>query len=100
MRVPPDHPLLAAAVAALVHTTGQQPLKVRIGASLPLTEIVHRILGIDTVMFSFAVADENFHAPNEFFRLSSVTDGLAAWVRIIRQISDIAPAAFAPYRRE
>lgn len=98
--VPPDHPLLAAAVAALVHTTGQPPLKVRIGASLPLTEIVHRILGIDTVMFSFAVADENFHAPNEFFRLSSVTDGLAAWVRIIRQISDIAPAAFAPYRRE
>ncbi len=97
--VPPDHPLLAAAVAALVQTTGQQPLKVRIGASLPLTEIVHRILGIDTVMFSFAVADENFHAPNEFFRLSSVTDGLAAWVRIIRQISDIAPAAFAPYRR-
>jgi acetylornithine deacetylase/succinyl-diaminopimelate desuccinylase-like protein len=97
--VPPDHPLLKAAVSALEHTTGQTPLKVRIGASLPLTEIVSRVLGLDTVMFSFAVADENFHAPNEFFRLSSIPDGLAAWVQILRQIARIDPDDFAPYRR-
>lgn len=97
--VPNDHPLLAAAVAALEHTTGETPLKVRIGASLPLTEIVLRVLGVDTVMFSFALADENFHAPNEFFRLSSISDGLAAWVQIIRQIAEIPPDRFAPFRR-
>jgi len=97
--VPPKHPLLGAAVAALEQTTGQSPLKVRIGASLPLTEIVSRVLGLDTVMFSFALSDENFHAPNEFFRLSSIPDGLAAWVQIIRQIAEIAPSEFAPYRR-
>lgn len=97
--VPPDHPLLAAAVSALEATTGQSPLKVRIGATLPLTEMVSRVLGLDTVMFSFAIADENFHAPNEFFRLSSIPDGLAAWVQIMREIAGIDPAAFAPYRR-
>ncbi|SMX47934.1 dipeptidase [Maliponia aquimaris] len=97
--VPPDHPLLKAAVSALEHTTGQSPLKVRIGASLPLTEIVSRVLGLDTVMFSFALSDENFHAPNEFFRRSSIADGLAAWVRILREIAQIAPGDFAPYRR-
>ena len=97
--VPPDHPLLKAAVAALEHTTCQTPLMVRIGASLPLTEIVSRVMGLDTVMFSFAVADENFHAPNEFFRLSSIPDGLAAWVQILRQIAQIDPDDFAPYRR-
>jgi acetylornithine deacetylase/succinyl-diaminopimelate desuccinylase-like protein len=97
--VPPDHPLLGAAASALEHTSGQSPLKVRIGASLPLTEIVSRVLGLDTVMFSFALADENFHAPNEFFRLSSIADGLAAWVEIIRQIAKLSPDAFAPYRR-
>jgi len=96
--VPADHPLLGAAMAALEHTTGQVPLKVRIGASLPLTEIVSRVLGLDTVMFSFALSDENFHAPNEFFRLSSIPDGLAAWVEILRRIADMDPAAFAPYR--
>ena len=48
---------------------------------------------------SFALSDENFHAPNEFFRLSSIADGLAAWVEIIRQIAEIDPAAFTSYRR-
>lgn len=96
--VPHDHPLLGAAVAALEHTTCETPLKVRIGASLPLTEIVSRILGLDTVMFSFALSDENFHAPNEFFRLSSISDGLAAWVQIIREIALISPDCFAPFR--
>ena len=97
--VPPDHPLLAAASAALEYTTGHVPVKVRIGATLPLTEMVSRVLGLDTVMFSFAIADENFHAPNEFFRLSSITDGLAAWVRILREVGATDPAAFAPFRR-
>ena len=97
--VPAGHPLLEAAAAALEQTTGQQPLQVRIGASLPLTEIVSRILGIDTVMFSFALADENFHAPNEFFRISSIPDGLAAWVQILREIEKIEPDAFTPFRR-
>lgn len=97
--VPPDHPLLAAAVSALEKTSGETPLKVRIGASLPLTEIVSRILGLDTVMFSFALSDENFHAPNEFFRLSSISDGLAAWVQVLREVAEMTPADFAPYRR-
>ena len=97
--VPPDHPLLAAAVAALEDTTGQTPLKVRIGATLPLTEIVSRVLGLDTVMFSFALSDENFHAPNEFFRRSSIPEGLAAWVAILRRIGALSPADFAPFRR-
>lgn len=98
--VPPDHPLLTAASNALEATTGTLPLKVRIGASLPLTEIVSRILGLDTIMFSFALSDENFHAPNEFFRLTSISEGLAAWVRILREIAEIDPAAFAPFRPE
>lgn len=96
--VPPDHPLLTAASKALEFTTGTRPLKVRIGASLPLTEIVSRVLGLDTIMFSFALADENFHAPNEFFRLDSITDGLAAWVRILREVAATDLADFAPYR--
>lgn len=98
--VPPNHPLLNAAVQALQQTTGQTPLKIRIGATLPLTEIVSRMMGLDTVMFSFAVADENFHAPNEFFRLSSIPEGLAAWARILRQTARITVADFAPYRRK
>ncbi len=96
--VPLDHPLLTAASNALEHTTGTRPLKVRIGASLPLTEIMRRTLGLDTIMFSFATADENFHAPNEFFRVDSIAEGLAAWVGILREIAETDPADYAPYK--
>ena len=96
--VPSDHPLLTAASKALEATTGTVPRRVRIGASLPLTEIVHRLLGLHTIMFSFALSDENFHAPNEFFRLDSISDGLAAWVRILREIAESDVADYAPYR--
>lgn len=97
--VPGDHPLLLAAEAALQATTGQAPLRVRNGATLPLSDIVRAGLGIDTVMFSFSTADEDFHAPNEFIRLSAFDDGFAAWVAILRLLGDTTPAGFAAFRR-
>lgn len=85
-QVPADHPLLLAAEAALRETTGRVPLRVRNGATLPLSDIVRDRLGIDTVMFSFSTADEDFHAPNEFIRLSAFDDGFAAWVALLRRL--------------
>ena len=79
--------------------TGTVPRRVRIGASLPLTEIVHRFLGLHKIMFSFAFSYENFHAPNEYFSLDSIPDGLAAWVRILREIAYSDVADYAPYRQ-
>ncbi|NIA67888.1 M20 family dipeptidase [Pelagibius litoralis] len=98
-RVPPSHPLLLAAEAALTETLGSKPLRVRIGATLPLSDLVAEILGIDTVMFSFSTADERFHAPNEFLRLSAVDEGIAAWVTILRKVGAQSPDAYAAYRR-
>jgi acetylornithine deacetylase/succinyl-diaminopimelate desuccinylase-like protein len=97
--VPADHPLLLAAEDALEETTGTRPRRVRIGATLPLTEIVERVLGIDTVMFSFATADEDYHAPNEFFRLASIDEGLAAWTAILRRLGRQGAAEYAGFRR-
>ena len=96
--VPPGHPLLAAAEDALEVTTGTRPRRVRIGATLPLTDVVAATLGLDTVMFSFATSDEDFHAPNEFLRLASIDEGLAAWVEILRRVGDQSPEAYAPFR--
>ena len=93
--VPPDHPLLLAAEAALEETTGRAPLRVRMGATLPLTDIVRGALGIDTVMFSFATADEDFHAPNENWRESAIGEGFAAWVALLRRCRDLERRDFA-----
>ena len=77
--IPADHPALRAAAAALAEVYGKPPLQVRMGGTIPVSEMFLRLLGIHTVFFSFSTADEDFHAPNEFFRLHRLHEGLAAW---------------------
>ena len=40
---------------------------------------------VSTVALSYAIADEQIHAPNEFFRLSSFDDGLRAWTELLEE---------------
>jgi acetylornithine deacetylase/succinyl-diaminopimelate desuccinylase-like protein len=79
--VTPDHFALKAADAALRATYGVRPLVVRMGGTVPIAELFQRHMGLDTVFFSFSTADEDFHAPNEFFRLHRLHEGLEAWAR-------------------
>jgi acetylornithine deacetylase/succinyl-diaminopimelate desuccinylase-like protein len=80
-RIRHDHPGLQIARDVLRDLYGRDPVEVLIGGTLPVTEAFARILGIDTVFFSFSTADEDFHAPNEFFRLDRLRVGIRAWVR-------------------
>ena len=77
----PDHFALQAADRALQETYGVRPLVVRMGGTVPIAELFQRHLGLDTVFFSFSTADEDFHAPNEFFRVHRLHEGLEAWAR-------------------
>ena len=81
-RIPADHPALVAADAALQDVYGVSPLIVRMGGTVPVCEAFKRILGLETVFFSFSTADEDFHAPNEFFRVHRLYEGLEAWARL------------------
>jgi acetylornithine deacetylase/succinyl-diaminopimelate desuccinylase-like protein len=77
----PDHFALQAADAALLATYGVRPLVVRMGGTVPIAELFQRHMRLDTVFFSFSTADEDFHAPNEFFRVHRLHEGLEAWAR-------------------
>ncbi len=92
--VPPQHPLLLAAEQALAETLNETPLRVRVGATLPLSDLVKATLGIDTVMFSFSTADEQFHAPNEFLRVSAIDQGVAAWIRLLEIVGQQNPQLY------
>jgi len=83
--IPSDHPAVQAALSAL-HTVyaDRQPLLVRIGGTLPAAVLFERQLGLKTLLFSFSTADENLHAPNEFFRLERLDEGVAAWGELLR----------------
>jgi len=77
-----DHFTLQAAEAALEAVYDVRPLIVRMGGTVPVAEIFQRLMGLSTVYFSFSTGDEDFHAPNEFFRLHRLHEGLAAWARL------------------
>lgn len=76
------HFALKAADEALHAVYGVHPLVVRMGGTVPISELFQRHMKLDTVFFSFSTADEDYHAPNEFFRLHRLHEGLEAWARI------------------
>ncbi|RMF77326.1 MAG: dipeptidase [Chloroflexi bacterium] len=79
-QVTPGHIGLIVAEQALKAVYEQPPLMVRMGGTLPLATYFKQYLGIDTIFFSFSTADEDFHAPNEFFRINRLYEGIAAWI--------------------
>jgi acetylornithine deacetylase/succinyl-diaminopimelate desuccinylase-like protein len=80
-RIAGDHPALRAADTALNAVYGSRPLRVSMGGTVPISELFKRHMGLDTVFFSFSTADEDYHAPNEFFRIRRLYEGLEAWAR-------------------
>jgi len=84
--LPPDLPALGVVEDVLEGLYGVRPRRVAMGATIPIGGIFRRTLGIETVFFSFSTADEDFHGPNEFFRLKSFRDGLVAWARVLEAI--------------
>jgi len=88
--VPEDDPFLLAIERVIEQVHGSKPLRVGIGGTLPISAMAKQELGLETVTFSYAVADENIHAPNEFFRLSSFDEGLRAWTRLLAELGTMA----------
>lgn len=96
--VPPEHPALGILDRVLGGVYGRPTVRTRLGGTLPLCALMKQALGIDTVAMSFSTGDEDYHAPNEFFRLASFDRGLKAWCAIFPAIAETGTAAFAPYR--
>lgn len=93
--VPADHPVLAAMEAVLEEVHGIRPRRVRMGATLPVNAIFRTALGAETLMLSYATADEDFHAPDEHIRLSAFAEGLRAWTSLLDRIAAMTPAEAA-----
>jgi acetylornithine deacetylase/succinyl-diaminopimelate desuccinylase-like protein len=83
-----DHFALREADAALREVYGVKPLVVRMGGTIPIGELFQRHLGLSTVFFSFSTADEDYHAPNEFFRVHRLNEGLEAWARLLDRLGN------------
>jgi acetylornithine deacetylase/succinyl-diaminopimelate desuccinylase-like protein len=86
--VPVDDPGNVAVRAVLTELYGREPYHVRMGGSVPICEVFLRYLGVYTIGFGFILEDEQLHAPNEFFRLSSFYRAQEAYVGILYKIAE------------
>ncbi|MCC2669154.1 MAG: peptidase dimerization domain protein [Armatimonadetes bacterium] len=85
-RIPDDHPGNAAAAEVLAELYGRAPYYVGVGGSVPVCELFQNILGVYTVGFGFALDDERFHAPDEFYRLQSFYRGQEGYCRLLQRL--------------
>ncbi len=86
-RVSADSRAVRAAADTLQDVFGTPAVVVGMGGTVPVTTTFREILGVDTVFFSFSTADEDIHAPNEFYRPERFRLGLRAWPLLWRRLA-------------
>ncbi|MFQ3622030.1 MAG: dipeptidase [Acetobacteraceae bacterium] len=91
--ISPQHPALGIIEDVLEEVYGVRPFRSRIGGTLPLCALFRRELGLDTIPMGFSTGDEDYHAPNEFFRVQNFDRGLRAWARVFAKLSMLRPRA-------
>jgi acetylornithine deacetylase/succinyl-diaminopimelate desuccinylase-like protein len=84
---PIDSPATRAAARAIEATFGAPPLYIMEGGSVPVCASFESILGLSTVLFGFAPADGQFHAPNEWMWMSNYEIGIKAIARYWDEIA-------------
>ena len=68
---------------------GQEPIETYEGGSIPVMSMLLKELGIHGAVLSFGLDDEQVHAPNEFFRLSSFTKAQIAYGSLLEEFKRI-----------
>jgi len=94
-QMPLDHPALAVASEAMGAVFGREPFPVWTGGTVPVAEQFQSVMGIWCLYFAFGEPDTGPHAPNEFYRVSTLRQGTEATVRLLAGLAQ-RPDAFRP----
>jgi acetylornithine deacetylase/succinyl-diaminopimelate desuccinylase-like protein len=70
-----DHPMLKAAIRALARAWAKPPAMIREGGSIPVMATFTETHGLPSILMGFGLPDDNLHAPNEKFELTSFHGG-------------------------
>jgi acetylornithine deacetylase/succinyl-diaminopimelate desuccinylase-like protein len=81
--MPMEHPGNESARGVLAELYGREPYYIGMGGSVPVTALFLRHLNAYSISFGFGLPDEQFHAPDEFFRLSSFKRGQTAYCKLL-----------------
>jgi acetylornithine deacetylase/succinyl-diaminopimelate desuccinylase-like protein len=71
-------PAMRTAAMAYEDAFGKEPVFIRSGCSVPVTELIDRILEADQALMSFGLPEDRLHSPNERFPLKQLYRGAVA----------------------
>lgn len=92
-QMPLDHPALDVAKDSMQAVFGREPFPVWTGGTVPVAEQFQSVMGIWCLYYAFSEPDNGPHAPNEFYRVSMLTQGTEATVRLLAGLAQ-RPEAF------
>ncbi|MBS1716989.1 MAG: dipeptidase [Armatimonadetes bacterium] len=91
--MPSDNVGVQAVAEVLTEVYGRAPYFVKMGGSLPITDMFRQELGAYTVDVGFALDDERMHSPNEFMRLGDFDRGQVVYVKMLERLARLAPGS-------
>jgi acetylornithine deacetylase/succinyl-diaminopimelate desuccinylase-like protein len=83
----PDHPMLQAAVRALARAWTKKPALFREGGSIPVMAAFQKVLGLPCILMGFGLHDDQVHAPNEKFSLTSFHGGTKSCAYLYEELA-------------
>lgn len=95
LRVPVDSPYVKAAQRVLAAVFPQAPVLVGMGGSIPAVEVVKRVLGMDSLLVGFGLADDRVHPPNEKFELCCFERGMQTHARLLAELAELGERSAA-----
>lgn len=78
---------VGAAERALERVWGVAPVSMRGGGSIPVVASFNDILGLDSVLMGYGLADDRLHSPNEKFGLVNFYNGIRASAYVLEELA-------------
>jgi acetylornithine deacetylase/succinyl-diaminopimelate desuccinylase-like protein len=87
LRIPTDSPFVQAAARALAQAFDRPPVLIGMGGSIPAVEAIRRLLGMDSLLVGFGLADDRVHSPNEKFELRCFERGIRTHAALLAEFA-------------
>jgi len=83
----PDHPMLQSAIRALGRAWTKPPALIREGGSIPVMATFQQTHDLPCILMGFGLHDDQVHAPNEKFSLSSFHGGTRSCAYLYEELA-------------
>jgi len=87
IQLPFDSPLLGTARQALSDEWPNSAVMIGMGGSIPVVGDFQSLLGMESLLIGFGLADDRIHSPNEKYSLTSFHKGIRSWIRIMTALA-------------